>query len=166
MTNVEERAGLLAECLEEINDALVEMTAVFRVKREVLARADMNALDELLAREQEVAETLFNAETRREVLAAEIACATGAPSERLADLLEALPEGPAEVLSRTGTNLRDTMGLLVREARIVSDICRAATEHYDRLIRIITGAELAPVTYSSDGKGGSGRHRSIIDQAL
>jgi hypothetical protein len=166
MTNVEERAGLLAECLVEINEALIEMTAVFRVKRDALAHADMKALDELLAREQEVAEALFDAETRREVLAAEIASAAGVPSERLADLVEALPQGAAEALSEAGANLRDTMGHLVREARIVSEICRAATQHYDRLIRIITGATLSPVTYGAGGKGGALRHRNIIDKAI
>lgn len=166
MTNVEERAGLLAECLEEINDALVELTAVFRVKREVLARADMQALDELLAREQSVAEALFNAETRREVLVSEMASATGARSERLIDIIDALPRGASDVLMESGAKLRDTMGILVREARVVADICRAAMDHYDKLIRIITGAQLEGATYTAGGRSAAGHHRNIIDQAI
>jgi len=165
MNDIEQRAGLLAECLEEINTALIEMTAIFRVKRQVLARADMDALAELLAREESVAQRLFEAETRREVLAEEIAAATGAPGERLAGIAAALPEGPAQVLVDAGIRLGDTIGVLSREARIVADICRAATDHYDRLIRIITGPA-APGVYTQHGCAAAGTARSIIDQAL
>jgi flagellar biosynthesis/type III secretory pathway chaperone len=165
MNAIEERVGLLAECLEEINTSLVELTAIFRVKRQVLARADMAQLDELLAKEEAVAQALFDAETRREVLAEEIASATGASHERLADIAKKLPDGAAEVLVDAGTRLRDTVSILAREARIVADICRAATEHYDRLIRIITGSGHAP-TYSASGTSAAPAGRNIIDQAL
>ena len=109
MNDIAERAGLLAECMEEINESLVEMTAVFRAKRQVLARADMPGLDKLLAREESVAQRLFNAESRREVLTAEMASMVGAKSERLVDILPALPQGAAEALSAAGHDLRDTM---------------------------------------------------------
>lgn len=165
MNGIEERAGLLAECLEEINTSLVELTAIFRVKRQILARADMEALDELLGREESVAQRLFEAETRREVLAEEIASATGAPGERLAGIAAALPDEPAQVLLDAGIRLKDTITVLSREARIVAEICRAATDHYDRLIRIITGSG-APNVYTPGGVAAPSSGRSIIDQAF
>jgi flagellar biosynthesis/type III secretory pathway chaperone len=165
MTEIEERAGLLAECLEEMNTSLVELTAIFRVKRQVLAQADMGALEELLAKEESVAQALFEAETRREVLAEEIAAATGSPRDRLADIAASVPGGAAEVLIEAGMRLRDTVSVLAREARIVADICRAATEHYDRLIRILTGAG-EPATYTPSGPAAPAASRSIIDQAF
>ncbi len=166
MRAIDERAGLLAECLDDLNESLIELTAVFRVKRAVLARADMKALDELLAREESVAERLFDAETRREVLAGEIAEMSGAASERLADILPALGDDAADALAETGGRLRDTMAVLVREAGIVAEICKAAMEHYDRLIRIITGAGLTGSAYTARGKAGSVACRSIVDQAF
>ena len=165
MTNLDERAALLAQCLDDINTSLVELTAVFRVKRQVLARADMVALDELLAREETVARALFEAETRREVLVEEIAAATGARRERLVDIASALSEDLAARLFDAGSRLRDTMGILVREARIVAEICRAATDHYDRLIKILTGAG-SPAVYSAAGVAAPQAGRSIIDQSV
>lgn len=166
MTDVEERAGLLAECLEDINDSLIELTAVFRVKRNVLASADLQALDQLLVREESVAQALFNAETRREVLVAEMASSTGAKSERLVDLAERIPGGAGDVLRDTGSKLRDTVNVLVSEARIVAEICKAAMEHYDKLISIVTGAGLEGATYGAGGSANGSARRSIIDQAI
>jgi|GEM_PF-2917387 len=165
MNEMDRNAGLLAECLEEINSSLIEMTAIFRVKRQVLARADMAALDGLLAREEAVAEALFNAETRREVLAEQLAAAAGASRERLADIAAKVDGGAGEVLVETGIRLRETIGVLAREAGIVADICRAATDHYDKLIRIVTGANTA-ATYTPVGPAAGAASRSIIDQAL
>ena len=108
---------------------------------------------------------LFEAETRREVLAEEIAAATGSSRDRLADIAAAVPGGAADVLVEAGMRLRDTVSVLAREARIVADICRAATEHYDRLIRILTGAG-EPATYTPSGPAGPAASRSIIDQAF
>ncbi len=164
MNITEERAGLLAECLEEMNNSLIELTAIFRVKRQVLARADMEALDDLLAREEAVAQALFEAETRREVLVEEIAAATGAPCDRLAGIAATLGEGASEVLIDAGMRLRDTIDVLAREARIVAEICKAATDHYDRLIRIITGTT-ATTTYAPKGMVAAAG-RNIIDQSF
>jgi hypothetical protein len=166
MTYIEERAGILAENLEEINGLLVELTAVFRVKRQVLARADMESLAELLAREEVVTEKLFDAETRREVLVEEMSAATGTGSFKLVDISERLPKGAAEVLIEAGLQLRMTMDVLVREASIVAEVCRAASEHYDKLIKIITGANLAPATYTAAGPAKAAGGRNIIDQAI
>jgi len=166
MTYVEQRAGLLAECLEEINSLLIELTAVFRVKRQVLARADMEALVELLAREESVTGRLFDAETRREALVEEMSAATGGKAAKLASLIDILPRDAAEVLVGAGSQLRTTMDVLVREAGIVAEICRAATDHYDKLIRIITGAGLEPATYTPTGPAAPAARRNIIDQAI
>ena len=61
MNKCEQSVGRLAECLETLNQSLMEMAAVFRVKRQVLAKADMRALGELFEREEKVAEGLFRA---------------------------------------------------------------------------------------------------------
>jgi hypothetical protein len=165
MNQCDERVGLLAECLETVNQSLIELTAVFRVKRRVLAAADLEALADLLEREENVAEVLFDAESRREVLAEEIATATGAESLRLVDIAAALPEGAGEVLLDAGARVKTTMELLVREARIVATICSAAVDHYEKLIRIISGAELEPAVYNSSGRKGQSARRNIVDQA-
>lgn len=166
-TTIADKAALLAGCLEEINGSLVELTAVFRVKRQVLARGDMAALDELLAREQLVTEALFDAETRREVLVEEIAAGCGVEGMRLVDIAGALGGAHEEALVEAGLRARDTMEMLTREARIVAEICRAAVDHYDKLIRIVTGAGLAPVTYTASGQGAQGAaRRNIIDQSI
>ncbi|MHC4712567.1 MAG: flagellar export chaperone FlgN [Planctomycetota bacterium] len=166
MTRCEETAGHLAECLEALNQSLMELTAVFRVKRQVLARADMEALSELLEREEKVTEALFEAESRREVLVEEIAAATGCRGRRLIDIAEALPTEAAELLFDCGSRLRVTVEVLVREARIVAMICRAAVEHYEKLIRIITGADLESPVYTAAGAKSAPGGRNIIDQAL
>lgn len=166
MNACEERSGQLAECLEELRNTLVELTAVFRVKRQVLARADMEALSELFEREQAVMEAFFQAESRREVLVEEIAAATGTESGRLVDLAEALPGSVAEVLVDAGARLKTTTEVLVREARVVATICQAAVEHYEKLVRIIAGAEVGGGLYTPGGKKAGGTRRSIIDQAI
>lgn len=166
MNGCEERAGRLAECLEDINGSLVELCAVFQVKRQVLAGADMEALDELLAREATVAEALFDAESRREVLVEDLAAQTGACSKRLVDVAAALPEGSGQVLLDAGIRLKSTVATLVREARIVATICQAAIEHYEKLIRIISGAEITGPVYTAGGCKTQAGRTSIIDQAI
>lgn len=166
MNRLEETSGLLAECLEELNESLVEMTAVFRVKRRVLAAADIEALSDVLEREGEVAERLFNTESRREVLAEELTEMTGAPDGTLAEIVERLPEGPARVLQDTGIRLETTVNVLVREARIVAAVCNAAVEHYERLIRIVAGAEIDSGTYTERGRQSTGATHRLLDQAI
>ena len=166
MNGCEESAGRLAECLETLNGSLMELTAVFRVKRQVLARADMEALSALLEREESVTEALFDAESRRQILAEELAAATGAGSERLVDVAAALPENVGDVLLEAAGRLKLTMEALVREARVVAMICQAALEHYDKLIRIITGSDIDISAYTTFGQKAAPQRRSIIDQAI
>jgi len=167
MNATEETAGRLAECMETLTTSLMELTAVFRVKRKVLAGGDMDALWDLLDREEKVVEALFAAESTREILAEELAAVTGVESRRLCDMAESLPGGPREVLLECGGRLKTTVDVLIREARVVAVICQAAVEHYEKLIRIITGAELAGATYDAGGRTTAGPGgRSIIDQAV
>lgn len=166
MNHVDEAAGRLSACLGNLTQALMEMTAVFRVKRQVLAKADMQALSELFEREEAVAERLFSAESEREIIAEELAEACGARGGKLVDITDALEGDARQELLEQGTRLNTTMGALVREARIVALVCRAAVDHYDKLIRIITGASLEGGIYTSHGLRGDDPRRSIIDQAI
>lgn len=167
MNATEETAGRLAECMETLNQSLMELTAVFRVKRTVLAGGDMEALAALLEREEKVVEALFDAESRRELLAEELATATGTASMRLGDIAEALSDGPRDILLERGGRLKTTVEVLVREARVVAMICQAAVEHYEKLIRIITGAEIEGALYDAEGRRQAcAAGRSIIDQAV
>jgi len=166
MNGCEQDAGHLAECLETLNQSLIELTAVFRVKRQVLAQADMDALSALLEKEEAVTEAIFDAESRRQILVEEIASASGAASERLLDIVSALPESVGDVLLEAGARLKLTMEALVREARVVAMICQAAVDHYEKLIRIVTGAELDGSVYTACGQKAAGERRSIIDQAI
>jgi hypothetical protein len=165
MNGLEERVGLLAGCLDKISDSLVELTAVFRVKRQVLATADLEALSELLEREEKVAEGLFDAENRRELLAEEIASSVGIEGCRLVDIAGAVGDELGDRLLDAGSRTRTTMELLVREARIIATVCRAAMDHYDRLIRIISGAGIEPLVYTPNGRKGAPARRNIVDRA-
>ncbi len=167
MNSLDDRAGCLAECLETLNHSLMELTAVFRVKRKVLAAGDMEGLLELLEREEKVVEAIFDTESRREMLSQELAEATGAASERLAQIAESLTPGARDTLFDCGVRLKTTVEALLREARIVAMICHAAVEHYEKLIHIITGTGLDCSLYSGDGQRKTpSAGRSIIDQAV
>jgi len=166
MNHIDEAAGRLSACLGNLTQALMEMTAVFRVKRQVLAKADLQALSELFEREEAVAERLFAAESERQIIAEELAVAVGVEGGKLVDITEALDGSARLKLLEEGKRLNTTMGALVREARVVALVCHAAVEHYDKLIRIITGGSLEGGTYTPHGLKGDGSRRSIIDQAI
>lgn len=141
------------------------MLEIANTKRENIIKGDLEGLEQTVLAEKKLVAEIEDEEKKRLAIMPMVQRGLDMPdsADKLADLIERLPEPEKTALSRVRTELRDVIEECRRKTRHNAELLKASLEHVDSFLKAVSEAVAPEVNYKRDGKRSSGGP-SIIDR--
>lgn len=148
----------LGELLEQELKILEELLVISEEKTEILVENDVEKLESVLPKEEELIKGIVSLENERMSVLNNWGVAMETP---ISDIINKVPEG-SEELKELGDKLSDVMSKLKRKNDLNNSIMQENLDWLDFNLNLITSTQ-APVGYDDENRETSAGDRSIFD---
>ncbi|MHC4697736.1 MAG: flagellar protein FlgN [Planctomycetota bacterium] len=146
----------LRELLARLEELHLELVSLIRAKTDAMKRNDLDAMRDLVAREQTLARTIHEREGLRGQLMDVIGGQMGWPRQTaralsLSQLAARVPDAQRDVLLSVGRSLREAVSRVARVNRIAGAVARQISNHLEWVFASVKPQQAAPAGYSGSG---------------